>query len=297
MTRRVGLLVGSDTRLEHALMAALEGQADIRTELAVVGGIPDGWVCPYDVILDRVSHRVPCYRRWVTAAALAGSAVINDPLRSSGHDKFLALSVARRLGIAIPRTVLLPQNRYGAEIDPARSLRNLEYPLDWQSIGSYVGYPAILRGTGLVPSPTTRVTGLDGLWRAFDQSGESVTMLQQALDGFTTLQVVCVAGERAVVLDGDGLGAPERQAVSQAALTVTRALGYELNQVEVAVLGGQVAVLDASEPYPELDPGGMGPAFDTVVGWLAERSAGLARRPDEAVGRARQALGVTTAGP
>jgi hypothetical protein len=54
--------------------------------------------------------------------------VINDPFWWSADDKFFGYSLAARLGVAVPRTVLLPQKDYIPAIDKNRSLRNLEFP-------------------------------------------------------------------------------------------------------------------------------------------------------------------------
>ena len=51
-----------------------------------------------------------------------------------------------KLGCAIPKTVLLPQKGYPPDVDlTSESLRNLEYPIDWDALLDYVGRPAILK--------------------------------------------------------------------------------------------------------------------------------------------------------
>jgi hypothetical protein len=57
-------------------------------------------------------------------------------------DKYFNYSVMAKLGCAIPKTVLLPQKGYPSDIDlTAESLRNLEYPIDWDALLDYVGRP------------------------------------------------------------------------------------------------------------------------------------------------------------
>ena len=54
--------------------------------------------------------------------------------------------MASRLGVAIPKTVLLPQKGYPADVDiVSESLRNMAYPIDWDALLDYVGRPAILK--------------------------------------------------------------------------------------------------------------------------------------------------------
>ena len=54
--------------------------------------------------------------------------------------------MAAKLGIAIPKTVLLPQKGYPGDVDmTGESLHNLEYPVDWDGLLDFVGRPAILK--------------------------------------------------------------------------------------------------------------------------------------------------------
>ena len=63
-----------------------------------------------------------------------------------------------KLGVAIPRTVLLPQKGYPADIDlTSESLHNLAYPIDWDGLLDYVGRPAILPGVDDSNVPFNRV--------------------------------------------------------------------------------------------------------------------------------------------
>ena len=66
----------------------------------------------YAVIVDRISHEVEYYRGFLKHAVLQGTHVINNPFWWTADDKFFNYAVAAKLGIAIPKTVLLPQKGY-----------------------------------------------------------------------------------------------------------------------------------------------------------------------------------------
>src|SRR5437016_9221626 len=84
----------------------------------------------YSVIVDRISHEVQYYRGFLKYAVLQGTYVINNPFWWTADDKYFNYSVAAKLGIAIPKTVLLPQKGYPSDVDiTAESLHNLEYPV------------------------------------------------------------------------------------------------------------------------------------------------------------------------
>src|ERR687892_90193 len=84
-------------------------------------------------ILDRISHEVEYYRAFLKHAVLEGTYVINNPFWWTADDKFFNYSVARRLGVAVPKTVVLPQKSYPLEFDlTSESLHNLGFPIDWE---------------------------------------------------------------------------------------------------------------------------------------------------------------------
>jgi len=60
----------------------------------------------YRVIVDRISHEVEYYRGYLKHAVLQGTYVINNPFWWTADDKYFNYSVASKLGIAIPKTVL-----------------------------------------------------------------------------------------------------------------------------------------------------------------------------------------------
>ncbi len=117
---------------------------DVRAEFVRVGGVQLGVPSGYAVIVDRISHDLPFYRAYLKNAVLHGTQVINNPFWWSADDKFFNYALAERLGVAVPRTVLLPHKHLPPEIN-AQSLRNLEYPLDWDAIFDYVRFPAFLK--------------------------------------------------------------------------------------------------------------------------------------------------------
>ena len=86
----------------------------------------------YSVIVDRISHDIPFYRAFLKHAALNGTIIVNNPFWWSADDKFFNYTLAAKLGVAVPPTVILPHKQH-PEGTTDRSMRNLEYPLDWDS--------------------------------------------------------------------------------------------------------------------------------------------------------------------
>src|SRR5258708_15471838 len=142
---RIGLFSGWEASCPKAFIERCNKVPGIEAEFAKIGGTAERFTSPYRVLVDRISQEVKHYRFHLKCAALAGAYVINDPFWWSADDKFFGYSVVERAGVAVPRTVMLPQKDYIPAIDKRRSLRNLEYPLDWEAIVAYVGFPAILK--------------------------------------------------------------------------------------------------------------------------------------------------------
>jgi hypothetical protein len=146
---RIGLLVGREYSFPPAFIAKVNEMGaphGIAAEMVTWGGTKMDEPARYRVIVDRISHEVEYYRGALKHAVLQGTYVINNPFWWTADDKYFNYSVMSKLGCAIPKTVLLPQKDYPKDVDLApASLRNLQYPLDWDDLLDYVGRPAILK--------------------------------------------------------------------------------------------------------------------------------------------------------
>ena len=125
MTERIGIIVGMEDTFPAAFVEKVNQTPGFRGEIMRVGGVRERTVMTHRVIVDRLSHEVPFYRFFLKSAALAGTYIINDPFWWSADDKFFGYSLAARIGVAVPRTVMLPQKSYLPSITPEKSLRSL----------------------------------------------------------------------------------------------------------------------------------------------------------------------------
>ena len=83
-------------------------------EFVRIDKVIQGEPCGYDVVIDRISQDVPFYRAWLKNAALTGTAVVNNPFWWSADEKFFNNALATKIGVAVPKTVLLPSHRSAA---------------------------------------------------------------------------------------------------------------------------------------------------------------------------------------
>jgi len=287
MTEKIGLVVGMENTFPPAFIAKVNETPGFHADLIKLGAIRErpseqSWA-DYRVVVDRLSHEVPFYRFFLKNAALAGAYVINDPFWWSSDDKFFGYSLASKIGVAVPRTVMLPQKGYMKGIDPERSLRNLEYPLDWDAIARYVGFPAILKpADGGGWKNVHRVDSLEELLRVYDTTGELVMTLQQFIDFDEYVRCICIGREfilpiqydprqrRYIEHDAPFMPKALEHSVLDGAYALNHALGYDMNSVEFACKDGVAYAIDFTNPAPDFDVHSILPKhFHMVVDEMA----------------------------
>ena len=296
--RKIGVLFGVENSFPSALVERINmrGAGGMRAEFVLTGAVSLDRAADYAVLIDRISHDVPFYRAWLKHAALAGTAVINNPFRASADDKFLNYAVARRLGVAVPATVLLPHKELPNQTSD-KSMRNLEYPLDWEKVFAAVGEHGFLKpidGGGW--RDVHEVRGRDEFFKAYDRSRDLCMVYQKAVE-FTEYFRCYVVGQKAVrVMNYDPrlphaeryAQEPVRATTFQArklftrmqddALNLCRALGYDLNSVEFAVEKGIPYAIDFLNPVPDADVHSVGAAsFEWIVDHVADLAIARAK--------------------
>jgi glutathione synthase/RimK-type ligase-like ATP-grasp enzyme len=269
--KRVGILVGREQTFPESIINSINerGKGEVVAEMVKIGGISMEEGKRYDVIIDRISHEVPFYRATLKRFALEGTYIINNPFWWSADDKFFNFALAHKIGVAIPKTVLLPQEKYIADIT-SESLRNLEFPIDWQGIVDYVGFPAFLKpfdGGGW--KNVSKIWSLEELWHVYNQTGTLCMTLQEGIEYDQFVRCYCVGKEKVLIMpydpsqpylsgmqyvNVDDYLSPELHArVEKDVKTICEALGYDLNTVEFAIKDGVPYAIDFMNPAPDAE--------------------------------------------
>jgi hypothetical protein len=268
-TMKIGLLCGREYSFPPAFLEKVNelGKRDnITAEFVHLGGVRMGEPAEYRVIVDRISHEVEFYRGYLKHAVLQGTYVINNPFWWTADDKFFNYAVASKLGIAIPKTILLPQKSYPSDVDiNSESLRNLKYPIDWDALLDAVGRPAILKPfSGGGWKHVYKVNNREELLAAYDGTGPYCMTLQEFIDfdkyvrcfTFGKMDILPVAydpKERRYLVDHNYLSAELGERVVRDAQTINQALGYEMNTIEFAVKQGVPYAIDFLNPAPDFE--------------------------------------------
>src|ERR1700688_4387432 len=267
--KKVGLLCGREFSFPPAFIERVKtlGAKDgVTAEFVKLGGTRMDEPAKYRGIVDRISHEVKYYQGYLKHAVLHGSYVINNPFWWTADDKFFNYCVAAKLGVAIPKTVLLPQKGYPKDVDiNAESLHNLEYPIDWDALLDYVGRPAILKPySGGGWKHVYKVHTKEELWAAYDQTSPYCMTLQEFINftqyvrcfTFGKMDILPVhydPKERRYIVDHKYLSAEIGERVVKDAQTINLALGYEMNTIEFAIQDGVPYAIDFLNPAPDFE--------------------------------------------
>jgi glutathione synthase/RimK-type ligase-like ATP-grasp enzyme len=203
--KKIGIIYGMENTFPPALVDRINARdvEGVVAEHIRIGGIRMADPSGYRVIIDRISQDVPFYRAYLKNAVLGGTIVINNPFWWSADDKFFNYALASKIGVAIPRTVILPHK----ELPPgttSRSMRNLIYPLDWDGIFDYVGFPAFLKPySGGGWKSVYKVDNPDDFFRAYDDTGDLCMTLQHGVEFKEYFRCYVVGQEKVHIMQYD----------------------------------------------------------------------------------------------
>ena len=297
--KKIAILFGMENTFPPALVDKINSMKvdGITAEFVKIGGVRMDEPKKYAVIIDRISQDIPFYRAYLKNAVLHGTIVINNPFWWTADDKFFNYALADKMGVAIPPTVLLPHHKHPPDTSE-RSMRNLMYPLNWDEIFAYIGFPAFLKpyaGGGW--KHVYKVDNSEEFFHAYNQTGDLCMTLQHGVEFEDYYRCYVVGQEKVHIMRYDpkaphheryvkGNPAPPaklKERMEKDALTLCRALGYDLNTVEFAVEGGVPYAIDFMNPAPDAEVTSVGKEnFEWVVNAVAEmaiRKAQIGEKP------------------
>jgi glutathione synthase/RimK-type ligase-like ATP-grasp enzyme len=284
---RIGVLRGRENSFPDAVIAKVNSMdRGVAAEFVQLGGTKLNDPVPYRVIIDRMSHEVPYYAVYLKMAALQGTYVINNVFWRSADDKFFGYCAAERLGIKEPRTVVLPNRAYVEDVND-ESLRNL-WPTDFEMYLSWVGLPCIMKpafGGGW--KDVNKIHNLEEMIFQYNASGQKTMMLQEFITWDTYIRVPTIGrcharairydpaplGRGGYNQDYDVLPRALRDRAEELSLRFNQALGYDMNALEFAVVGGDFYGIDLTNYTPDLDYRSL---KDAHFPWAVEKMAEFA---------------------
>ncbi|HEY3173447.1 MAG TPA: hypothetical protein VGK86_12825 [Thermoanaerobaculia bacterium] len=291
--KRIGILFGQERSFPNVLVDRINREAGgVVAEPARIGGVGLDSPKRYDLILDRISQDIPFYRAILKKAVADGTVVVNNPFWWSADDKFFNNVVARRVGVAVPKTVILPSNQHPPDTT-SESMSNLVFPLEWDEIFQHIGFPAYFKPySGGGWKSVYRVTNPDEFFNAYRESGQNVMTLQEEIVFDEYFRCYAIGRQHVHIMRYDPrephanryvknpnpIDPAMHERVRGDCLKLTGALGYDFDTLEFAVRDGIPYAIDFLNPAPDADVHSVGQEnFEWVVEhaakWLIERVA------------------------
>jgi len=284
--KRIGVLFGQERTFPLALVERINasGGGEVVAEPVRVGGVSLETPRTYDLVLDRISQDIPFYRAILKKFVADGTIVVNNPFWWSADDKFFNNVLARAIGVAVPKTVILPSNQHPPDTTSA-SMSNLIYPLEWDEIFSHVGFPAYFKPySGGGWKSVYRVENPQEFFAAYAASGQNVMTLQEEIAFEEYFRCYVIGREHVHVMrydprqphvnryvrNGPAIEPALSERIRGDCLKLTEALGYDFNTLEFAVRGGVPYAIDFLNPAPDADPASVG---EDNFRWVLERAA------------------------
>lgn len=283
--KKIGILFGQERSFPMAFVERVNSKnvEGIVAEPVRIDKVIQGASDEYAVIVDRISQDVPFYRAYLKNAAICGTAVINNPFWWSADEKFFNNSLAVKIGVPVPKTVILPSREVPPDTND-QSFSNLSYPLDWEGIFKYVGFPAYMKpyaGGGW--KNVYRLTDMDDFFQKHAETGQLVMLLQEEIVFDEYYRCYCIGGKYVRIMNyeprnphhlryqSDFAPSPERlKLMEDIVLKLNHYLGYDFNTVELAIRDGVPYAIDFCNPAPDAERRGVG---EDNFEWVVETAA------------------------
>lgn len=286
--KKIGILFGQERSFPMAFIEKVnsKGIEGITAEPVRIDKAVQGEPSGYDVIIDRISQDVPFYRAWLKNAALMGAAVINNPFWWSADEKYFNNCLMTRLGVPIPKTVILPSYELPTDTSD-QSFANLAYPLDWDGIFSYVGFPAYMKpfaGGGW--KNVYKLNDAEDFFHKHSETEQLVMMLQEEIVFTEYYRCYCIGRKYVRIMPYEprnpyhlryvadfNPGEERLKQMEDIVLRINNYLGYDFNTVELAVRDGVPYAIDFCNPAPDAERRSVG---EENFEWVVETAANYA---------------------
>ena len=286
--KKIGILYGRERSFPMAFIEAVNRRniPGVTAEPVRIDKVVQAQPSGYDVIIDRISQDVPFYRAYLKNAALAGAAVINNPFWWSADEKFFNNCLAETIGVPVPKTVLLPSRELPPDTSD-QSFSNLAFPLDWDTIFRYVGFPAYMKpfaGGGW--KNVYKLHNAEEFYQRHAETGQLVMLLQEEIVFTEYYRCYCIGGKYVRIMPYEPRNAhhlryvadfnpsAERlQEMEEIVLRINAWLGHDFNTVELAIRDGIPYAIDFCNPAPDAEKTSVG---EDNFQWVVETAADYA---------------------
>ena len=205
-----------------------------------------------ELVIDRLAYWYYHPREWLKKAALVnGTYLLNCPFTFQSMEKHSAYCAMLRLGLKVPRTILVPYKNPIDNVRWAYTATKYNQAFDLDKIADELGYPMYMKpfdGGGW--RGVSRINNRDDLHQAYDESGEMLMHLQATVEYEQFARALSIGPETMVMKFQPDEPMHNRYAVSHGflgesagnqAVAISRIVnaffGWEFNSCEMLVKG------------------------------------------------------------
>ncbi|MFK5646099.1 RimK family alpha-L-glutamate ligase [Ornithinimicrobium sp. LYQ121] len=275
-THLIGLLLGAEEDWPRAFESILTMVGPLKVDGATHSLSTERVrIHPFDLtddvrhglVIDRLAYWYYHPREWLKKASLMNDTyLLNSPFTFQAMEKHSAYCAMLRLGMKIPKTVLVPYKNPVDNVRWAYTSERYNDPFDLESIAAEVGYPLYMKpfdGGGW--RGVSRVDDVESLHRSYDESGNMLMHLQATVDYEHFARALSIGPETMVMDFRPGEPMHSRYAVTHDFLspqagweaeTVSKVVnsffGWEFNSAEMLVKGDDVHPIDYANACPDV---------------------------------------------
>jgi len=222
----------------------------------------------YELVVDRLAYWYFHPREWLKKVALMDDVyLLNSPFTFQSMEKHAAYCAMLRLGLKVPRTVLVPFKTPPENPRWNATAARYNRPFDLDAIAADLGYPLFMKPyDGGQWVGVTRIRDREELHRAYDASGQRLMHLQEAIEGYDAFaRALSIGAETMVMRFQADRPLHDRYAIDHAFLsphagdevvTISRLVNaffrWEFNSCETLVVGDEVHPIDYANASPDV---------------------------------------------
>ncbi len=292
----IGLLLGAEEDWPQAFEALLRKVGPVKTasgthefeaERLTIEPFDLNDPVKVELVIDRLAYWYYHPREWLKKAALMnGTYLLNSPFTFQSMEKHSAYCAMLRLGLKIPKTVLVPYKNPVDNVRWAYTSAKYNKTFDLDAIAEDLGYPLYMKpfdGGGW--RGVSRINNKVDLHHAYDQSGEMLMHLQATIDYDKFARALSIGAETMVMDFRPDEPMHNRYAVSHGFLSqsaghqavaisriVNAFFGWEFNSCEMLVRGDSVHPIDYANACPDVAVTSLHYYFPWAIGALVKWS-------------------------
>ncbi|WP_431929487.1 ATP-grasp domain-containing protein [Nonomuraea jabiensis] len=274
MRHLIGLLLGTEEDWPSAFetvlrrLGPIKGVGEFDVERLTIEPFDLRAKPRHELVIDRLAYWYYHPREWLKKVAMMDDVyLLNSPFTFQSMEKHTAYCAMMRLGLKVPETVLVP---FKNPVDNARyayTAARYNQPFDLDEVAEQIGYPLFMKPyDGGAWRGVSLVRDRDELHRAYDQSGEMLMHLQQAIDGYDAFaRSLSIGAETMVMRFRPEEPMHDRYVVDHAFLSpsvgeevvtigklVNAFFRWEFNSCETLVKGSDVHPIDYANACPDV---------------------------------------------